>query len=59
MKYINYAKESNKVVLPRYREPKTPAKSTGFVRPLGDSKIKVTTKKKVEVKPVEEFENEL
>lgn len=43
MKYINYAKELEKVVLPRYQELK-PEKPTGFVRDKDDSKIKVTKK---------------
>ena len=43
MKYINYAKELEKVVLPRYQELK-PEKPTGFVRDKDDSKTKVTKK---------------
>lgn len=57
MEYINYAKEMKRVVLPRYQEPKPSGKSTGFVRPLGDSKVKVTSKeeKKEEVNEAEQM----
>ena len=53
MKYINYAKELEKVVLPRYQESK-PEKPSGFVRDKGDSKIKVTQKQ--EERKVEEID---
>ena len=55
MKYINYAAEMKKVVLPRYQETK-PEKPTGFVRPINDSKIKVDSKKQTKEVNVEETE---
>lgn len=55
MKYINYAKEMKRVVFPRYQEIK-PEKSTGFVRSLGDSQIKVTLKEGKKKEEVNESE---